>query len=204
LLKLGSLAGRVIVIILSDRNVAAVSYGIRIMKYVSGYVSCLCYLAITGCASIVSDSKYPVSVVTEPSAARVEIKDQNGVLRYVGTSPATAVLDAGSGFFTRARYTVTASKDGYMSASLPLANSIDGWYWGNLLIGGLIGFLIVDPITGAMFEIDSPVANMSLTPAVASASVDIERLQKLKELRELGVLTEVEYQSKRRSLVGNL
>lgn len=188
---------------LSDSEIACVK-GFTIMKYV--YVCTIVLLAIvgTGCASIVSESKYPVSIVTEPSAAKIEIKDQNGVVRYVGTSPTTAVLDSGSGFFTRARYTVTASKDGYNQATLPLQNSIDGWYWGNLLIGGLIGFLIVDPITGAMFEIDNPVANMSLAPAVTTVGLETERLQKLRDLRSAGVLTEVEYQSKRKAIIGNL
>jgi len=31
--------------------------------------------------------------------------------------------------------------------------SISGWYWGNILFGGLIGMLIVDPITGAMYKL---------------------------------------------------
>jgi hypothetical protein len=30
---------------------------------------------------------------------------------------------------------------------------LDGWYIGNILLGGLIGMLIVDPISGAMFKI---------------------------------------------------
>ncbi len=30
---------------------------------------------------------------------------------------------------------------------------MNGWYWGNFAIGGLIGFLIVDPLTGAMYRI---------------------------------------------------
>jgi hypothetical protein len=167
----------------------------------------ICFLSsfvLAGCASILSDSRYPVSISTDPPAALIEIKDQNGVVRHVGTSPTTAVLDSGSGYFTRARYTVTATKDGYNPATLPLQNSIDGWYWGNIILGGLIGFLIVDPITGAMFEIDNPVATMSLAPAVTSVGVDTERLQKLKDLRNTGVLTEVEYQSKRKAIVGSL
>ncbi len=158
----------------------------------------------TGCASIVSKSKYPVSISTEPAAAKIEIKDQDGIVRFAGTSPATAMLDAGSGYFTRARYTVTASKDGYNPATIPLQNSIDGWYWGNILIGGLIGMLIVDPITGAMFQIDPPVANMSLLPTATEVGMEGDRLRKLKELRNSGVLTDAEYQAKKRAIVRNL
>ncbi|HEY5968354.1 MAG TPA: hypothetical protein VIU35_10260, partial [Chitinophagaceae bacterium] len=32
---------------------------------------------------------------------------------------------------------------------------LNGWYFGNLLIGGLIGLLIVDPATGAMYRLES-------------------------------------------------
>ena len=30
---------------------------------------------------------------------------------------------------------------------------MSGWYWGNLVLGGLIGMLAVDPATGAMWNI---------------------------------------------------
>ena len=158
----------------------------------------------TGCASIVSKSKYPVSITTEPTAAKIEIKDQDGIVRFAGTSPTTAILDAGNGFFTRARYTVTASKDGHNAATFPIQNSIDGWYWGNILFGGLIGLLIVDPITGAMFQIDTPVANMSLAPTVPEMGFSSDRLRQLKELRNQGILSEAEYQSKKKALISAL
>jgi hypothetical protein len=174
------------------------------MRTIGTYTTIIALLLTTGCASIVSKSKYPVSITTEPSAAKIEIKDQDGVVRFAGTSPATATLDAGNGYFTRARYTVTAFKDGYNPATFPIQNSMDGWYWGNILFGGLIGMLIVDPITGAMFQIDSPVANMSLAPATTTVGMGNDRLLKLKELRNTGVLTEVEYQSKRKAILRDL
>lgn len=161
-------------------------------------------LLSTGCASIVSKSRYPVSITTEPAAAKIEVKDQDGVVRFTGTSPATAMLDAGNGYFSRARYTVTASKEGFDTATMPLQTSIDGWYWGNIAVGGLIGLLIVDPLTGAMYEIDTPVANMSLAPAATQVHLGGERLRKLKELRDTGVLTDSEYQTKKKALVRDL
>jgi len=35
----------------------------------------------------------------------------------------------------------------------PINSSVDGWYFGNILVGGLIGMLIVDPATGAMYNL---------------------------------------------------
>jgi len=173
------------------------------MKGISRLVVVLVAVYASGCASIVSKNKYPVAINTEPPAAKIEVRDQHGVVKFAGVSPATAVLHAGDGYFSRAYYTVTASKEGYASASMPIQNSIDGWYWANILFGGLIGLLIVDPATGAMFEIDTPHVTMNLAAASSVAS-DSGRLLQLKELRANGVLTEAEYQSKRKAALRDL
>ena len=34
-----------------------------------------------------------------------------------------------------------------------LRATIDGWYWGNLFLGGILGMLAVDPATGAMWAL---------------------------------------------------
>ena len=106
--------------------------------------------AVTGCASIVSDSKYPVAVTSSPSGAAYEIFNESGVSVRSGVTPDEVTLRAGAGYFDGEKYTVTYRKDGYTSSTQTLESGIDGWYWGNIVIGGLIGMLIVDPATGAM------------------------------------------------------
>ena len=175
------------------------------------FVSCCALLVVqTGCATIVSDKAYPVTFISEPPGAKVEVKDQNGVTKFMGVTPATATLDAGNGYFTRARYTVTTSKDGYTPSVQQVSSSLNGWYWGNILVGGLIGMLIVDPISGAMYEIDNPslTFNMSRSNDLALTSTSLrstaeaaEQLLRLRKLREEGVLTEGEYQTKKKALV---
>ena len=45
-------------------------------------------------------------------------------------------------------------KAGYRTSEVQISARIGGWYaFGNLLFGGLIGYLIVDPITGAMWTL---------------------------------------------------
>ena len=34
---------------------------------------------------------------------------------------------------------------------------LNGWYFGNILIGGLVGMLIVDPLTGAMYRMPATI-----------------------------------------------
>ena len=102
---------------------------------------------------------------------------------------------------TSAKYTVTAAKDGYASNTHPIQSSLDGWYWGNILVGGLIGMLIVDPITGAMYEIDTPSVAMSLSPAAGEGT---SKLRRLKALYEEGFLSEKEYQQKREAAIADM
>lgn len=124
--------------------------------------------AVTGCASIVSDSKYPVAVTSSPSGAAYEIVNEGGVSVRSGVTPDEVTLRAGAGYFDGEKYTVTYRKDGYTSSTQTLESGIDGWYWGNIVIGGLIGMLIVDPATGAMYTLPEKI-NSTLTVAPVSA-----------------------------------
>lgn len=66
----------------------------------------------------------------------------------------TVTLETSRGFFQKARYRIEASKAGYETASSSVSADINGWYFGNLLFGGVIGMLIVDPATGAMWKLE--------------------------------------------------
>jgi len=130
--------------------------------------------AVTGCASIVSDSKYPVAVTSSPSGATYEIVNESGVSVRSGVTPDEVTLRAGAGYFDGEKYTITYRKDGYTSSTQTLDSGIDGWYWGNIVIGGLIGMLIVDPATGAMYTLPEKI-NSTLTVAPISAISAVER-----------------------------
>jgi hypothetical protein len=42
---------------------------------------------------------------------------------------------------------------GHATSEVKLESSLSGWYLGNIVFGGLIGMLIVDPMTGAMYNL---------------------------------------------------
>jgi hypothetical protein len=109
----------------------------------------------TGCATIVSDSTYTLRVETEPQGANIEIKNKYGMVQYTGVSPQVFQIEVGDGFFKKARYTIDIKMDGHPKRSYPLLISLDGWYFGNLIFPGVIGLLIIDPVTGAMWELDT-------------------------------------------------
>lgn len=124
---------------------------------------------MTGCASIVSESNYPVSISSSPSNAHFVITDKQGLEIHTGKTPATVLLKSGAGYFSSASYTLTIKKDGFENKKVVITGSMDGWYLGNILIGGLIGMLIVDPITGAMWKLPEN-QSVSLDERVVSST----------------------------------
>jgi len=187
---------------------------------------CVVNLAIcAGCASIVSKSQYPVTIKSNPSGATVTVTDKRGGEIHQATTPATISLASGAGFFSPARYSFEFQKEGYLPGSASLYAGMDGWYIGNLIFGGLLGILIVDPATGAMWRLDDTVfGNLSPNPSYTTSQPADERpsstrvpvntkdssqsvsdqLKQLKELKDLGVLTEEEYETKRKALIEKL
>lgn len=121
----------------------------------------------TGCASILSKSSYPITINSTPSQAKITITDKKGIETYKGNTPATLKLKASNAFFSRARYQVKFELDGYDERIIPVEFKIDGWYWGNILIGGFLGFLIIDPATGAMYKLETEYINETLSKSTA-------------------------------------
>ena len=126
-------------------------------------------LLLTGCASIVSKSSWPITINSSPSEAKISIKDKKGIEIYTGTTPTTLKLKSGSGFFSKARYQVTFEKVGFDKKVVPVEFKLNGWYFGNIIFGGPLGLLIIDPATGAMFKLETEFLNETLTKSVATA-----------------------------------
>ncbi len=129
-------------------------------------------LLLTGCASIVSKTTYPVEVNSVPEAVSFEVKRPSGELICNGVTPQTVDLKSGAGYFRAGEYVVTFKKEGYEDQTYFLSGELDGWYVGNILIGGLIGFLIIDPATGAMWSL--PESIISEFPVAAELASDGE------------------------------
>lgn len=120
---------------------------------------------MTGCASIVSGTTDHVTINSSPTGAEFLIKDEAGISVHHGTTPATVTLERGSGFFNGQRYDVNFSAPNHASQTYPLDTSLNGWYFGNVVFGlfGVLGFLAIDPATGAMWSLPEHV-NVSLSP----------------------------------------
>ena len=117
-------------------------------------ISFLLFLSIlTSCATIVSKSRYPLSLSSKPSGAEVTVVNmRNDVTIFSGETPTYVSLKSGHKYFKRARYMAKFEKEGYKPINFLIEFRVDGWYAGNALFGGLIGLLIVDPATCAMYK----------------------------------------------------
>ena len=108
---------------------------------------------LSGCASIVSDSKKTVTITSLPSQAEFMIVDHNGKAIHNGVTPTTVTLKSDAEYFKGEKYTIKFQKEGFGPQSSPLNAKLNPWYWGNILFGYPIGMFIVDPITGAMWTL---------------------------------------------------
>ncbi len=99
----------------------------------------------------------------------VSVRNRAGEEIHVGATPVTLTLKRGAGYFKSETYTLKFSKSGFADKEILVQGSVSGWYFGNILLGGVLGMLVVDPLTGGMYSIPDKVS-ASLEAASAPAS----------------------------------
>lgn len=163
-------------------------------------------LSMVGCSTIVGERYNHVNIATTPQGADFEVRraaDQSVVAS--GVTPNLVKLKSSAGYFKRGAYIVRFSKPGYADLEMPLAAGMRGTYWGNILVGGPIGLLIVDPASGAMWALPKAITaelQPGSMPAVvtvaeeqaAASPVPLSREQQLYELQQSSGLSYEEYQ----------
>ncbi len=136
-------------------------------------------LFFSGCATIFEGGTQPVTFKSVPDAAAISVFNRAGEKIHVGTTPTTVTLKRGAGFFKSESYNVKVSKEGYATKDFTVTGSVNGWYVANILFGGIIGLLIIDPITGAMYD---------LTPDTVNATLDAMNVKTSSNERSLTVV----------------
>ena len=124
-------------------------------KEVSIGLIVLLVFSLAACATIITGQNQEISITSEPSGANVVIYDVNNLPVWDSTTPSIVTLKKGRQYFQAARYRVEITKQGYAKQEFMITGDLNvGWYLvGNFFLGGLIGWLIVDPITGAMWTL---------------------------------------------------
>jgi hypothetical protein len=110
----------------------------------------------SGCAAILGGgSSQPVSIEGTPPAARYTIRSSSGIQMASGTIPSSVSLPR------KNEYQIDISLDGYETQTVALSRGTNGWIWGNLVFGWILGF-IVDFATGAAYKLQPAVVNVAL------------------------------------------
>ncbi len=89
----------------------------------------------SACATIISDDKSTTYIETDPENARCELHGQD--FKRVLNTPNSVSLPAEA-----APITVACRAEGYKTTTQLLDTEIDGWIFGNILLGGIIGVII--------------------------------------------------------------
>lgn len=109
-------------------------------------------LSLTGCASIMSGRFQELTFQSNPDGATVTVSG-----RVIGKTPLTTSLKKD------ANQSLVFEKDGYKPLSMQLSTRLDGWFWGNIVLGGLIGST-TDGLTGAVNEYSPSQYMVTLIP----------------------------------------
>jgi hypothetical protein len=125
-------------------------------KFFACLIAASCAFSSVSCATIVSGRTQKVPVTTVPDGATVTMDTATQ------KSPATMLLDRRQPF-----YVIKIEKEGYKTVTVTLKRGNNGWLWGNILFGGVIG-LVIDFATNSAYKFTPQGVNMTLvenTPA---------------------------------------
>ncbi len=134
----------------------------------------------SGCASIIQGSHKTVQISSNPSGTKFTIYNKEGKAIESRATPASVSLERSSVYFSPEDYKIIFEEPGYYTGETNLKGSINGWYFGNFVFGGLIGLLIVDPLTGAMWTLDPKDLTYNLVPVQAGLSPEEIKAAQLK------------------------
>ncbi len=178
----------------------------------------------TGCATILAGKSQTVTVNTNPPGARCELIREGRVIGTVENTPGAITLVK-----SKHDIDVLCRKDGFGESKGFADSGIEGATFGNIVLGGLIGWgidsavgadnkypellnvnlvpMTAEPIKGnAAAQMFRPVSYeaKAAEPVKKDSFTPESRLGRLKKLRDDGTLTEDEYQKKRAELISQL
>lgn len=116
---------------------------------------CVIMAIFSGCATI-NKQEYAgeLELRSLPSNATATLIDHtSGQRTALGNTPLNLNLKKMANYMQARKYSLILAKEGYKTREIELDSDVNGYYsWGNLLGANIIGWAIVDPATGAMWE----------------------------------------------------
>ena len=114
-------------------------------------------LGLASCATVLHrGGPELVTITSEPPEANVTITNLWTRQRILqATTPVVASLARHAGYMRPARYEIVVQKPGYQLYVMILQAEVEKQYVGNVAVKGPLGFLVIDPFTGAMYALPS-------------------------------------------------
>jgi hypothetical protein len=109
-------------------------------------------LLLQGCATVIKGSSQSIQVSSDPPAADILLDE-----KLVGQTPKTLALKRNS------NYLITVQKNGFEQQSVPVVKDVGGAVWGNMLLGGMVGWG-VDAASGAQYNLLPASVTVKLVP----------------------------------------
>jgi hypothetical protein len=166
----------------------------------------LLFMTCTGCASIIDGTSQTLTFNTNPPEADCTL-NRNGVAIGNVKTPSGIVVKK-----TKDVINLTCKKDGYQDATTILPSEVEGATFGNIVLGGFIGWGI-DSASGADNHYPE-ITTLSLVPVEAAAkptSAIVEpsktaesRLHELQRLHDDKMITDEEYEAQRKAILNQL
>jgi len=110
------------------------------MKALFLIAASLALITASGCSTIVNGKKQVVSINSNVTDADITV---NGL--PVGKTPYTGPIERSN------KTILNVSKEGYISKTITLDTKFEPIFWGNIIIGGVLGST-TDASTGAMYK----------------------------------------------------
>lgn len=123
----------------------------------------------SSCASIIHGSKQNVEFASRPTGARLFIDGKD-----MGTTPQNLNLSRRGNRERDAdgkrSFAIKLEMEGYKPYETTLERKLDGWIFGNLLFGGVVG-IVIDIASGAMYRLTPKRIDGDFFDGTSSASV---------------------------------
>jgi hypothetical protein len=118
------------------------------------------------CGTIVHQTTQEIPVKSDPPGANVTV-----ACGEVENDPKAMTPTAVSVHRKPEFCQISLTKEGYERMDVQLDRKMSGLYLGNILIGGIIGF-IVDGVNGAMWNRTPPAVDVKLKPVTVPAAAE--------------------------------
>jgi hypothetical protein len=138
----------------------------KIRKLLTFFAIACVTFACSQCATIMNGDYVSLPVSTAPGGATVLYNGQTF------STPCTLQIPRGQQKVIR----LQIEKEGYHPITVSVTRSVDGWLWGNVLLGGIVG-LIVDFATGDAYDLAPEKIDAALVRQSQSANDNDDHLK---------------------------